>query len=425
MVSKLALLPGGREAMSPVPRSLSPVVAYNPAVGLAPVLAVRLLRRRGTALLRTSAIAALVAVVLGVAALVVVLALMTGYSEALRRGILAGGGHAVALFPSPVAPAELARYAAAAAAIPGVAHTAEASYLPALLYRAGAANAEIVTVKATTLLPPFASKLVAGEGGPLGIALGGGLARRLDVKVGDALTLQVVGGEHLPTSLPARVEEVFRTGFAELDERWAVTRLDAVRARVGGVAANVLEVWLDDPDAAGAKRDAIDRACEGKALVTTWQENNRNLFAALRWQKLSLAVVLSLVLGVGAFEVASALVVLVTEKRRELGVLMALGAEPRLVRSTLLLAGGALGGLGVVLGIVVGLGLVALLDALGVPHFPPDIAAIYMVDRIPLIVRPADLAVVVGLGGVEVLLAALLPAHRAAAREPVEILRWV
>ena len=86
-------------------------------------------------------------------------------------------------------------------------------------------------------------------------------------------------------------------------------------------------------------REAIDRACDGKALVSTWEENNRNLFAALRWQKISLAIVLSLVLGVGAFEVASALVVLVTEKRREFGILLALGGQPGLIRTTLLLAG--------------------------------------------------------------------------------------
>jgi lipoprotein-releasing system permease protein len=159
--------------------------------------------------------------------------------------------------------------------------------------------------------------------------------------------------------------------------------------------------------------------------VASWQQNNRNLFAALRWQTLSLAVVLSLVLGVGAFEVASALVVLITEKRREIGVLLALGGQPRLLRTTLMLAGGGLGVVGVLGGVLLGVAIAALLTALGIPRFPPDIAAIYMVDRIPLHVLPGHLLAVVALGILEVLLASLLPAHRAASRDPVEVLRWV
>ena len=110
-------------------------------------------------------------------------------------------------------------------------------------------------------------------------------------------------------------------------------------------------------------------------------------------------------LGVGAFEVASALVVLVTEKRREFGVLLALGAPPRLVRRTLLLAGGALGGAGVVAGLGLGIAIVWVLTALGIPHFPPDIASIYMVNTIPLRLLPGDLAAVLGLSLLEVLVA--------------------
>jgi lipoprotein-releasing system permease protein len=84
-----------------------------------------------------------------------------------------------------------------------------------------------------------------------------------------------------------------------------------------------------------------------------------------------------------------------------------------------------LGAVGVVGGILVGVALVGVMAVLGQPHFPPEIAAIYMVDRIPLRVAAFDLAVVAGLGLVEVVVASLLPARRAARREPVEVLRWV
>jgi len=386
---------------------------YNHPVRLAVFLAVRLLRRRGSALLRTSAVAALAAVALGVAALVVVLALMSGYSHALREGILGGGGHLVALYPGGLAASETAAARARLALLPGVIGADEIVYLPGMVFPRGGEVAQVITVKAAGLLPPFAALPAWDGAGPLPVALGAGLARNLSAREGDALSLQIVTGGALPKSFPVRVARVYRTGFSEVDERWALTTLEGLRHRAGVVAANGIEVWLVDPDRAEALREKVETACPG-ALVATWQQNNRNLFAALRWQTLSLAVVLSLVLGVGAFEVASALVVMITEKRREIGVLLALGGEPWLLRLTLVLAGGALGLAGVLGGVVLGVAIAALLTVFGIPHFPPDIAAIYMVDRIPLRVLPGHLAAVTALGVFEVVVASLLPAHRAA-----------
>jgi lipoprotein-releasing system permease protein len=384
-----------------------------------------MLRRRGSSLMRTSAVAALVAVVLGVASLLVVLALMSGYREALRRGILAGGGHLVAMFPGGLPVSEADHDVARVASLPGVESAGAVLYLPGLLSTAGAGGAEIMMLKASAKLPPFVGQLSEGKGRALDVALGDQLARRAGVGVGAPVLLQIVAHGGTPTTVSARVGRVFHTGFAEIDQKWAIANLAAVRRRVPGLPFTSIEVWLRDPDRTGAARVAVDEALGGRALVTTWQENNRNLFAALRWQKLSLGVVLSLVLGVGAFEVASALVVLVTEKRRHFGVLLALGGEPKLIRTTLLLAGGSLGAAGVIGGMVLGLALVAALSALGIPHFAPDIASIYGVDHIPFRLQPTDLAAVAVLGIAEVLLAALLPARRAAARDPVEVLRWV
>jgi lipoprotein-releasing system permease protein len=388
-------------------------------------LAVRLLRRRGTSLLRTSALAALSAVALGSASLVVVLALMSGYAAALRDGILAASGHLVALLPPGATVEEGAAAAARVARIPGVVRVGPVVYLPGMLFppRGGA---ELVTVRASDTPAPFFRLGESGGNGPLPVAIGRGVARKLAVREGEVLSLQVVTSGN-PRGVPVVIRQVFGTGYAELDEGFVMASLVGLRRRVPGLPNGGLEVWVADPDRAAAFRDRVETACGAGAIVTTWQEStsNRNLFAALRWQKISLGLVLSLVLGVGAFEVASALVVLVTEKRREFGVLLALGAPPRLVRRTLLLAGGALGGTGVVVGLAAGIVIVVVLTALGVPHFPPDIANIYMVDTIPLRLLPGDLAVVLGLSLLEVFAAALLPAARTSRREPVEVLRWV
>jgi lipoprotein-releasing system permease protein len=272
---------------------------------------------------------------------------------------------------------------------------------------------------------PLAPPGEAGAAGPLALALGAGLARRLEVGVGDPVSLQVMIATRAPQMLRARVARVFHSGLAELDDRWVTVRLADLAARAAAARANGLEVALHDPGAAPRLRDAVERAAGRSALVTTWQETNRNLFAALRWQTLSLGVLLSLVVGVGAFEVASALIVMVTEKRRQLGILVALGGEPRLLRATVLAAAGALGLAGVLTGIVAGVGAAALLTALRIPSFPPEIATIYMVDRIEFVVEWGDLALVIALGVVEVLVAALLPARRVARWQPAEVLRWV
>jgi lipoprotein-releasing system permease protein len=393
-------------------------------VRLAWFLAGRLLRRRGSALLRTSALAALVAVALGAASLVVVLALMSGYTGALRAGVLAAGGHLIALYPAGLSPQEAAAAAARVSKVEGVVRVGQVVYLPGMLFPHTGGEAELVTVRANAQPPPFVQLQDHAADGPLELALGRGVARRLSAGRGDVLSLQVVVG-NTPRAIPVRVAQVFTSGFAELDERFVVTGLSGLRRRIAPLSGGGLEVWLADPERANALRNRVEGALGRGALVTTWQESNRNLFAALRWQKLSLALVLSLVLGVGAFEVASALVVLVTEKRREFGVLLALGGQPRLLRRTLVLAGGVLGGAGVLAGMLLGVALVLVLGLLGIPHFPPEIASIYMVDTIPFRLLPGDLAVVLALSLVEVLLAALLPAYRASRRDPVEVLRWV
>jgi len=387
-------------------------------------IAARLLRRRGTALLRTSALAALLAVALGAASLVVVLALMSGYSAALRDGVLAAGGHLVVLPPPGAPPEALAASTARIAAVPGVARVGVVTYLPGMLFGRGGGSAELVSVRAGASLPPFVRLERQADAGPLAVAIGAGVARRQAAVVGDVLSLQVVTGR-TPRAVPVRVAQVFATGFAELDERFVVADLAGLRHRLPSIPAGAIEVWLSDPDRAEALRERVEAAGGGGAIAASWQERNRNLFAALRWQKLSLGLVLSLVLGVGAFEVASALVVLVTEKRREFGVLMAVGSPPRLVRSTLMIAGAVLGGAGVAVGVGLGVLVVGVLSALGIPHFSPEIASVYMVDTIPLRLLPSDLAVVLGLSMVEVVAASVLPAVRASRREPVEVLRWV
>ncbi len=321
----------------------------------------------------------------GAASLVVVLALMSGYTAALRYGVLAPSGHLVALLPPGVFGRGRGGRRGEGRRGPGRG-AGRAGRVPPRDAVPPRGGAELVSVRASDAPPPFVR--LGGDGGrrPARVAIGRGVARRLAARDrATLLSLQVVASgspRGVPVVASGRCSRHrFRGARRELrgdqPRRPPPPCAGAAERGAGGVGRAIRTA---------PRRCArpVEKACGNGAIVTTWQENNRNLFAALRWQKISLGLVLSLVLGVGAFEVASALVVLVTEKRREFGVLLALGGPPRLVRRTLMLAGGALGGAGVVAGLGLGIAVVLVLTALGVPHFPPEIASIYMVDTIPL-----------------------------------------
>lgn len=385
-------------------------------------LALRLVRRRSTPLLRSSALAALFAVALGVAALVVVLALMTGYGNALRAGIMTATGDAVVLPPPGESPAVVA---ARLRREPALASVGEVAYVPGLLQKEGG-SPEVVTVKAggsgrIATLPP-------DDGvGPLAVAVGKGVARRLNLEKGDVAVLQTAMDGAGLRSVVVIVASLFETGFTELDEGWVVAPFASLADRLGRLPGGAVEVWFQDRKKVELLRQRVEQLCGPGCLLSTWEESeaNRALFAALTWQKLSLALVLSLVVAVGAFEVAAALVVLVTEKRRTLGVLLAVGAPPTMIRRTFLYAGTLLGSVGVGAGLLLGVGVVGLLTFLKIPSFPPDVASVYMVERIPFHLHAGDLAVVLAIGLLEVAAASYVPARRVARRDPAEVLRWV
>lgn len=362
------------------------------------------------------------AVALGVAALVVVLALMSGYRAALTQGILAASGHVLVLPATGESEQELERIVSGQRGVAGIGRSL---FLPGLVATAPQAQGEIITLKAAEKLPPFVPKLAADDRGPLPVALGEGLALKLKVTVGDTVFLQLAQPSGRLAYLPARVVAVFSTGFAELRESWLFCRFQDVLRRGGSWGPALLEVYLQDPDDAGRFARHWEKELGARALFRSWSEMNRELFIALRWQKITLALVLSLIVGVGAFEVASALVVLITEKRRELGILLAMGASPSLVRRTVVLAGGLLGVSGVVAGTALGFVLIGVLGALEVPRFSSELASIYMVSRIPWRVQLGDVLWVVAAGTVEVLVASMTAARPLARRQPAEVLRWV
>ena len=428
-------------------------------------IAWRFLRGRRSRLLDGTARAALAATALGVTAMIVAMALMTGYREDLRRKLVEGNAPIVAqpLLPA-AAPLPEAKHLELTA-IPGVAGVGRIAYGQGTL-SAGAAGdgvevtlrgiepppaaeartaeartAEARTAEARTADPEpaaapavgsrltaDAAQLAAGPDGVPGTVLGAELARRLGVGEGDLVRLVALGladGRPRFRYRTLRVTGTFAVGFAEFDAAWVL--LD--RALVAGddgeaAAADLYEITLAEGADGAAVVAAAERVLGPDWFVADWRLANRELFTALELQQLVLFLVLGLIVLVSTFNVGSTLVVLVRDRMRDVGVLAALGLAPARLRAVFLTYGAVLGAAGVALGVALGTGAAWVLTTFELIHFDPEVAAIYFIDSVSFRVRPSDLAAVVGFALAVNLVACAVPAWRAARVDPSAALRY-
>jgi lipoprotein-releasing system permease protein len=401
---------------------------------LAWTIAWRFLRGRGrrSRLLDGTARAALAATALGVTAMVIAMALMTGYRDDLE-GKLIRGNAAVIAYPvggkgTALDPAKRA----AVARIPGVQKIGEVAYgQGSLASRALPQGIEVVLrgvdAGGGQLGATRADLASAADGIPRAV-LGEELARRLQVRPGDPLRLVALGfaGDRPRFRYQSlRVARVFSTGFAEFDRTWMLLDRSLVERLMGtGLSGDLLEFTLADPSLAPQAAERISTVLNPDFVVTDWQQLNRELFTALKLQQVALFLVLGLIVLVSTFNVASTLVVLVRERMRDIGVLGALGLSPWRLRGAFLLYGGILGGLGTLLGVALGTGACWVLTTFHLIRFDPEVAAIYFISSVPFEVKPGDLAAVVGFALLVTLLACWVPAWRAARIDPSSALRY-
>ncbi|MEE4270555.1 MAG: FtsX-like permease family protein [Thermoanaerobaculales bacterium] len=388
-------------------------------------LAIRFLRRRTGRLLRGTALAAFAAVALAVMALVITLALMRGYTDAISAALQRGNAHVVGFAGYRMSAQESNRLAAEIRTVRGIRRATPVTYLSGLINDPSEpANPLPVTVKAVHDPPVYTGLESWPDSQPMPVVLGAGLAERIGAVAGAVTTLRLppTSGSWVVPSLELRVSGTFSLEFAEFDQEWILVPLGRIYQIMPDIGAAGIEIELDDPLAVAATRAPLEAAFP-TLIFTDWREMNRSLFAALRWQTLSLFVVLSLVVAVASFQVSSALVVLAIDKRRASGTLQALGGTPALVRQVLLTSGLLLGCAGLVLGLALGCLASWILNIFDVVRFPEGLARVYMVDRIPFHPAPFDLLAVASVGALLVAAASSWPAWRASREDPVAALR--
>lgn len=388
-------------------------------------LALRFLRRRTGVLLRGTALAAFAGVALGVAALVITLALMTGYSQAIATALQRGNAHMVGFALGSLQPEEADDLANRFTTVEGVVRATPVTYLTGLLDDPTEPTNPIpVTLKAVAEPPSYTGLDVWPSGEGLVAVLGERLSMQVGLGRGDSAVVRLPpeGGSWILPALRFQVIGTFSLAFAEFDEQWITVPLGETLRVLPEMGIAGIEIELGDPMAVDEVRNRLS-GLDRRLLFTDWQEMNSSLFAAHRWLTLSLFVVLSLVVAVASFQVSSALVVLAIDKQRSSGMLQALGATPARIRRVLVYSGLLLGGSGVLGGIVFGCIVSWTITATRAIRFPPGLARVYMVDSIPLIPAPLHLAAITGICLLIVFLSSVWPAWNTSRQDPVASLR--
>jgi len=401
-------------------------------------------RRRGRFLSLITLIA-VGGVAVGVMALMIVIAVMTGLSRDLQAKILGSTPH-IYVFQQNFGfrLGDWQNVLARVRRIPGVV-AAEPFMLSTVLVTVQSTGGQyaqpgilygIDPQSSPTPLTGLERQIRAGEyrlgptpGGLPGVLVGYRLADRLGLIQGD--TLIVITSENIditplglnPRMLQYEVTGTFRTGMYEYDDKNLYADLEAVQQllhvpadTVSGLAVNVADAWR-----VGEVRERVSKALPYPYTIQDWTQINGSLFSALRLEKLAMTVILSLIILVAAFNIVSTLIMVVRDKTREIGILKSMGMTDEMVLRIFMLQGLAIGVIGTVLGAVGGLILIGVVDHYELIRLPGDV---YFIEKLPLRLDPLDAVLIMALSLAIALLATIYPARQAARLVPVDAIRY-
>ncbi|MBI5246588.1 MAG: ABC transporter permease [Elusimicrobia bacterium] len=269
--------------------------------------------------------------------------------------------------------------------------------------------------------------MIGGEGKTPGIVLGVELADHLGSEVGEEVVLVSPKSVATPLGLLPkmqrfRVAGTLKTGYYEYDSATAWTSLPAASKFLGvDAGASGIGIKLKDLRRADVAARRLREAVGLSKLVRTYAQMNQTLFAALKLEKTVMFIILTLITLVASLGIASTLILRSVEKTRDIGLLKAMGAGPGLIRRIFLVEGFVIGGSGVLMGLALGALLTWIIGNFKIVELPADI---YYLSRVPVDMRPWDVAAVTVMGLLLSLLATLYPASRAAKADPVEAIHY-
>ena len=391
-----------------------------------------LLARRKQAFISVISLISTIGVAVGVIALIVALALMTGIQGELRDRILGSTAHIYVWKTGGIEDyhAEVKklltvpRVRGAAPGIMGKALISSPSGKSFITVKGidPALEPNVTDIK-TALQSGRVEDLTTGE--PPGILIGRQLAEALAVKVGDTVTLltdqgTLSPGGMLPRSRPARVAGIFNLGLQEFDAEWGFVSLDFAGRLAGVDQVEMIQLRVDDINASPEIADSIE-ALGPAYRAQDWSDLNASLFSALGLEKIGMSIAIGLIMMVAALQIVASLVLLVMEKSRDIGILKTMGTSPRRISVVFMMQGTIIGLVGTITGAIVAVVLCWVLTEYRLVTIPQDI---YQVAYVPFIVKPQDFATVVVSAIVICFLATIYPSRQAAKLDPVQALRF-
>jgi len=396
------------------------------------LIAWRYIRRPTDKLVSAVGLVSVLGLVIGVMALVISMALMTGYQRDLQRKLL-GGNAEIFVYSSLGSANDIDSAIQSIRDTPDVAEVSPVTYQHALATTERNTTGSELMVKgfdaARAKNTPMLAKIVGPRGkfetaeGENGVAVGKYLAEKLGVNVGSSISVTVPSDTFLPRSASFVVTNVFETGFYEYDARWLFVDLSEARRLAGHEGANVIEVKLKDDASIDAVSKAIAQRVGDRFSVSDWRGMNKQLFSMLTIQKIVLFIVIGLIVFVSTFNIVSTLIMTVVEKRREIGILASMGAEASTIRKVFIWYGTLVGVAGTTFGVVFGVAICWIITRFRLVSFPPEIAEVYYVSSIPFVNRLSDLAFIVAFAMIVSFAATIIPSMRAARLSPVDALR--
>lgn len=381
-------------------------------------------------------------IALGVTALIVVLSVMNGFQEELRNRILGVASHleitgaGESLSDWPGLDVQVRRHPEVRGTAPyvrGQALLANGSNPRGALVRGVLPEREgEVSDLGAAMKTGRLSDLKAGE---YNIILGLELARSLGLTLGDKVAVIIPQGTFTPAGLVPRLKQftvvgVFEAGMYEYDAGLALIHLaDAQRLYRLGDGVSGLRVKLADMDRAPFVTRALAESLHGEYFLSDWTMSHANFFRAVAIEKRMMALILTLIVAVAAFNIISTLVMVVTDKQADIAILRTLGASPASIMQIFMVQGSLIGVVGTALGVSGGILLalnvatvVPMIErALGLDLFPADV---YFISELPSKLVWSDVAWIGGVALLLAFLATLYPSWRAARVQPAEALRY-
>ncbi len=364
-------------------------------------------------------------IAIGVAALIVVIGVMTGFDKDLRDKIIGDYAHIAVTSPKGIDADEyenITRKISEYAHVQGISPYVQGQVLVKEDNRFFAVGLKGIDPQKEAAVTKISQYIISGSIDNLGrdgIILGRELAIYLGVVSGSSINVYSPLGK----LYSLKVAGIFASGMYDYDMNLVFTRLATAQDILGtGGRISAIAVKLDNLYLADKIKRELNAELGFSYNIKTWMEANANFFAALKLEKLAMFIILTLIVLVAAFNIASTLIVMVVEKTKDIGILKALGMTESSIRKVFTYEGLIIGTLGTFLGGAIGMGLCGLLKKYQFIKLPQDI---YYIDRLPVAIEFwPDISLILLLSMAITLISTVYPAIKAAGLKPVEALRY-